>query len=424
MQYEHVHVHIYISIYTCISTIATSTLTSTLTWNLNLILNLNHIHIHTTVMRAANIHASEDLPSVPLTRLLGHEAGPIRAVQFSHDGKYCLSAGHDRTVRLFNPLRIDPAYASNAAPATRNANANVPQTETETGGKDMTDIPPALPIQTYTDGHTHPISAIAMDASSTTLLSASHHSLIVTDVLTRKLQRRFQGHTGVINTVACSKDASIYVSGSYDGTVRIWDGRSRDRNPIQVLDDAKDSVSNVNILQDSSGSGGWDGGGCEIVTASIDGCIRSYDLRRGLVHVDDLNGAGAHKEQAVSLTSVSCTSDAKLMAIHCLHGSIPLMERSSGTILTTCFGGHSSGRYSLECHITADDRYVATGSEDGAVVFYDLDSGEVVQTLEGHTRATCSIACHPKPKQSSMILTGSYDGSAIVWGNRHTTAYQ
>ena len=374
-------------------------------------------------MRAAKTQASDDLPSVPLTRLLGHEAGPIRAVQFSHDGKYCLSAGHDRTVRLFNPLRIDPAYASKT---NVTGIATDTDTQSENGGKDMSSIPPALPIQTYTDGHTHPISAIAMDASSSTLLSASHQSLIITDVLTRKLQRRYQGHTGLINTVACSNNASIYFSGSYDGTVRIWDGRSGDRNPIQILDDARDSVSDVKIVQDESGS--LEGGCCEIVTASIDGCIRSYDLRRGLVHVDDLNGQGKDKDEGmgmdVALTSVSYTSDAKIMAIHCLNGSIPLMERSSGTILHTCFGGHTSGRYSLECNITADDRYVATGSDDGAVVFYDLDSGEVVQTLEGHRRATCSIACHPTRKQSSMILTGSYDGSAIVWGNRHTTAYQ
>ena len=64
-------------------------------------------------MRAVDADAPDNLPTTPITRLLGHEDGPIRAVKFSHDGKYCISAGQDRTVRLFNPTRIDPAYVPN-----------------------------------------------------------------------------------------------------------------------------------------------------------------------------------------------------------------------------------------------------------------------------------------------------------------------
>lgn len=360
-------------------------------------------------MRAVDADAPDTLPTTPITRLLGHEDGPIRAVKFSHDGKYCISAGQDRTVRLFNPTRIDPAYVPNTNATLSAKDLSI--------GTDLDSIPPALPIQEYSDGHTHPISAIDIDDSSTTLLSTSDKSLIVTDVLTRKLKRRFQGHTGRINSVTCSSGGSVLLSGSYDGTVRIWDGRSFSSNPVQVLSDASDSVSCVKVLQDKTPGHEI----CEIVTASIDGCVRSYDLRRGLVRVDDLNEGKRIKDQnhnaGIALTSFSCTSDFKCDAVSCLNGSIHLMERSTGTLLNTCFGAHTSGRYSLECNITADDQYIATGSEDGSVVFYDFVSGRAVQTLKGHTRPTCSIACHPSRKHSSLIITSSFDGSAIVWTN-------
>ena len=44
--------------------------------------------------------------------------------------------------------------------------------------------------------------------------------------------------------------------------------------PIQVLEDAKDSVTSVAVQ------------GHEILSGSVDGRLRSYDLRMGMVKVD------------------------------------------------------------------------------------------------------------------------------------------
>ena len=46
--------------------------------------------------------AAQQLPRTELRTLSGHE-GAVLAVRFNHDGKYCLSCGKDRTVRLWNP---------------------------------------------------------------------------------------------------------------------------------------------------------------------------------------------------------------------------------------------------------------------------------------------------------------------------------
>lgn len=360
------------------------------------------------VLTATVADAPDNLPSIPATRLVGHEEGPIRAVKFSNDGKYCISAGHDRTVRLFNPTRVDPAYApKNQSRCSSYVYSH--QNVAASGGFDLDSIPHALPIQVYSDGYTHPPSAIDMDDSSTTLISASDKTLIATDVLTRKLKRRFQGHTGRINSVACASGGSVLLSASYDGTVRIWDGRSFNSNPVQILSDATDSVSCVKVLEDRKSGNDL----CGIVTSSIDGCVRSYDLRRGIVQADDFNNGGT------AITSFSCTSDFMCYAASCLNGSVHVMERSTGTLLNTCFGKHTSGRYSLECHITSDDQYIASGSEDGSVVFYDFASGKVGQILKGHMRPTCSLACHPNRNNSSVFISSSYDGSAIVWTNKN-----
>ena len=67
----------------------------------------------------------------------------------------------------------------------------------------------------------------------------------------------------------------LYVdTGSFDATVRLWDCKSQSTKPIQVLEEAKDSISTLQVV------------GHEISTGSVDGRVRVYDLRMGMLHVD------------------------------------------------------------------------------------------------------------------------------------------
>lgn len=345
-------------------------------------------------MRTSQEDAPSSVPSLPVARLVGHD-GPIQAVRFTADGKYCLTAGQDRAVRLWNPARIDPAYPhpSGGVRSTK----DIP----------VASLPRALPIQTYTDGHVHPVSCFAVDEESTTLVSASDKTVVITDVMTQQVKRRLQGHMGRINSVAIANECEAYLSASYDGTVRIWDGKSRSMEPIQILKEAKDSVSVVQVVQGSNEA--------LIRTASVDGNVRTYDLRKGQVHCDDIGGA---------ITGMAPTHDGECLAVSCLDGTIRLMEQSSGELLNTYVSHHKAGNFALECTLTADDAYVVTGSEDGRAVYYDLVRGSMVQSLQGHDRPTCSVATNPKRVNTAVAITASYDGNAVVWANDRSYVQQ
>ena len=50
-------------------------------------------------------------------------------------------------------------------------------------------------------------------------------------------------------------DFTVLVSGSYDASIRCWDTRSRSQEPIQILNEAKDSVSSLQISDNAIISG-------------------------------------------------------------------------------------------------------------------------------------------------------------------------
>ena len=341
--------------------------------------------------------SSSFLPEVAISRLEGHD-GPISAVRFSKDGKYCLTGSYDRSVRLWNPLRLDPAH-----PPTSKASSTHAELHDNTADIPMEDLPQSLPIQLYHDGITHPVTAVAVDDASTTIVCASEKTVVVHDVVTGQCKRRLQGHVGRINAVALNPDAQVYLSASYDATVRLWDSRSRSFEPIQIFREAKDSVTAVHAVQESS---------IEVAiirTASVDGIVRTYDLRKGMLQCDDV------KSPITGMCPV--TKDRGGLLVNCLDGALRLIDLEQGSLVQHYADSHQAGQYGLDCAVSATAEHVATGSEDGSAVFYNAKNGRVCQVLEGHRQPTCSVALHPRKDQASVAITASFDGTAVVWGN-------
>ncbi len=353
---------------------------------------------------------SEHLPRLPVARLTGHD-GPVQAMVFTPDGKWCLTGGLDRTVKLWNPFRVDPQY-SGAVSNTAETTSNPFSRKQRNNHTAFQELPPALNIQTYTKGFTHDISALCLanapgNEGSQTLLAASNQSLVVTDLVSNRVQRKLgqSHHTGRINAVASANHGEAYLTASYDATVAIWDGRSKDYKPIQILKEAKDSVTSV-LVRQQTGDQKHDNMAV-IHTASVDGKVRTYDLRKGQLQSDDVGSP---------ITSMAVTKDGNCLVVSCLDGTIRLMEIATGELLNTYEGHHTAGQYGLGVDVLANDATVLSGSENGECALYDLVRADSVKILEGPARRpTCAVAAHPK--QSSVVIAASYDNSTVVWSH-------
>lgn len=294
------------------------------------------------------------LPCKETCQLKGHQ-GAVRAVRFNHDGNYCLTCGSDKLLKLWNPHK-------------------------------------AVLLKTYSGHGYEVLDAVGSSDNSRLASCGADKTVVQWDVATGQILRRFRGHTARVNCVKFNQpDSTVIISGSYDATIRCWDCRSRSAEPIQIIDDAKDSVSSLMVSQH------------EILSGSIDGKVRNYDIRMGQLHVDCIGHP---------VTSVSFTRDGQCVLASTLDDTIHLMDKDTGELLNE-FTGHKNRDYKVDSCLSSSDAQVVSGSEDGRICFWDLVEGKIVHTLEkAHESVVYSISYHPA---EIALLSASSDGKVKVW---------
>ncbi|KAJ0184271.1 hypothetical protein K1T71_000694 [Dendrolimus kikuchii] len=279
----------------------------------------------------------------------------IRAVRFNVDGTYCLTCGADKKIKLWNPHRN-------------------------------------LLLKTY-GGHANEILDAAGSCDSSQIVSCSaDKSVILWDVTTGQPLRRYRSQASAVTCVKFNEESTMAISGSIDNTVALFDIASRRQEPVQVLKDAKDSITSIQVTNH------------EILTTSVDCHTRLYDIRAGKMITDYIGHM---------ITFGTLTHDGQCYILSCADSTIKLFDKDSGELLNT-FQGHESGDLLLENAINEKDSHIISGSKTGEIFYWDLISSSITQKLI-HTKnkATVSISHHPT---DNFLLTACED-EIKLWGN-------
>ncbi len=196
---------------------------------------------------------------------------------------------------------------------------------------------------------------------------------------------------------------SVIVSGSDDTSVRIWDVKSRDTRPIMAFEEAKDGVSALVVS------------GAEVISGSVDGRVRSYDLRTGRVTVDVMPG---------SVTSLDLSRDGRTLLVGCLEGRIRMMDRGDGTCLRAFpeegEQGYKNESLRLKSCFGRNEGLVLSGSEsDGDVRAWDVLSGKKIETVQVGAKAVSVVKWREGSQaqaRQSLWAAGGADGVVKVYG--------
>ncbi|PVU98403.1 hypothetical protein BB560_005678, partial [Smittium megazygosporum] len=233
------------------------------------------------------------------------------------------------------------------------------------------------------------INAVKFDPSGDYLFLAAQNRLVyLLNSSSGKIFSTYEAHHREVLDLFIDKSSSKFVSCGGDKTVFHWDIErpesprkyyghtmivSRQKRPIQTLTDAKDSISSVCINQ------------YQIISGSVDGYIRTYDIRQGSKIFDCISEP---------VTCISESSDNNCILSSSLDNTIRLLDKSDGTLLNS-FTGHSNKQYRLKSCFDKNDEFVFSGSEDSSIYIWEMLSGNVVNVLNAHSNIVCSVDVSP-----------------------------
>lgn len=298
--------------------------------------------------------------------LEGH-TGPVLAADFSGDGSLIALAGMDQKVFLW---KLPKHHHEN-------------------------------PSLGAFQGHRGAIVALAWHHSTSDIVTGSTDKTVgLWDAETGLRRRKFAGHTGIVNSVACNADRAI-VSASDDGLVRWWDERERD-SVFRVSSDFPVLACAFNH------------DGQTVYAAGIDPTIRAYDTRRGETPLWTVMA------EDMLVASLAVSKDDAALAVRYMDGPVRLInarEHVSEGALRINAAPYIGLAYGLEqwlgkvCFNTSGSRLYA-GSESGHVVGWDV-AGEKLPAVryEGHESTVIDVKHHP---QYPVVLLTSTDGLVIV----------
>eukprot|EP01038_Epipyxis_sp_PR26KG_P006200 gene6200-8538_t len=275
------------------------------------------------------------------------------------------------------------------------------------------------------------------------------------------------GHTDTVTSVGFNYDGSLALTGSYDGTVRIW--KVDDGECIQVLEGPEDiewaewhSKGNAVIAGSRDGTiwmwltyngqcvqvfAGHDGGvssGCfskdgkVVCSGGEDGTVRLWMPKTGMCkHVFE-----GHFGHDAIVTSMVGSDDGDMVLSGSIDGTMKLFQISgkrllmsfahsvgvnneSAPLASTVFSNiqnneeFSPTSLAVECvgFSRSDLRWVASGGADKTLKIWDMTTGGCRCTCM-HEGSVVSLKWHPN---SASVYTASLDNIVRLWDARNGT---
>ena len=204
------------------------------------------------------------------------------------------------------------------------------------------------------------------------------------------------GHTDRVHAVAFSPDGHTLVSGSYDGTARLWDVATH-RQIGAPLNGHDGKVYSVAFSPHSK----------VVATGADDGMVRLWDVAAHRQIGGPLNGRDGE------INAVAFSPDGKVLASGgTLDGVVRLWDVASHRQVGVPLLGHSGAVWSVA--FSPDGKILASGGDDGTVRLWDVASHRQVGVpLLGHGGAVFSVTFSHDGKV--LASGGTLDGVVRLW---------
>ncbi|KAK6903999.1 hypothetical protein I203_107511 [Kwoniella mangroviensis CBS 8507] len=347
----------------------------------------------------AGSEAGPSTPKYHLSQTLSAHSRAVTALRFSNDGETLVSAGADGYLHFWN---------AHSGGYLRGFRAH------KTGINDISISPDSLYISTASD-------------DNTSLIFPLYPPPVAQPQNANEPLKTLVGHTAPVLSISFSPKSNLLVTGSFDESATIWDVR---RGKV---------LRNLPAHADAIWCVGWDHEGAMVLTASADGLIRLWDVNSGqcLKTLDnDTNSPVSYASFTPSsyfLLSSTLSSTLRIYNIHTskvlktiqapgvyisekypcpaiIFESPPVSQEQDqdqdqdGMDIDHNHNGIANGN--VKKSKESNPALIVSGSENGKIVIWDLQSKNVCQVLQGHLNTVVAIAVHPNGR---IIASGGLE---------------
>ena len=325
----------------------------------------------------------------------------IEWLGFSADGAAAMSASRDGTIRIW---KLPPAPPPENQLALLNCSGSNPVVAfSPDGNRVLTDSQFGFWLTEFERNELMALRTAAPIASAV-FSSDGHYILYGTgqdlgkdgyaglrDLFgdTERDLRQFKGHQGQITGLGLSQDCRRVVTGSIDGTVRVWDAQTG--LEIEKLD-VGTPVNSVALSRS----------GNEILVGANDKTVRLWKWNT-TKNVERWDG------HSFVVLNVTFSADGKRAASASGDGTLCVWELETGKRLVR-LEGHTGGVNAVA--LSEHGLTALSGGDDGMVRVWDVAGGKEIQRFDGHTGRVRSVAIAP---DGTRAVSGSDDGTARVW---------
>ncbi|CAG8549285.1 9087_t:CDS:10 [Paraglomus occultum] len=298
------------------------------------------------------------IPTATLRKFMSHD-GEILSIQTSTDGNMFATGSSDKTIRI---------YDSRGNPR-----------------------PPL-------SGSLQSVMHVCFNSTNEMIAGASNDNATrLWHIATGRIRHTLTGHIGKVYSARFNGDSSRVITGSHDRTIKVWDLQKG--YCIRTIFSFS-SCNDVVLLDDD---------GVTLASGHLDNNLRFWDVRSGK---DIKEMTGIHLGQ---ITSVSVSPDGSKVLTSSRDNTLKIVDLRSYEVVQTLHAeGYKNGANWSRACFSPDGQFVAAGSIDGTIYYWNTTKSKLEKTAKEHNAAICGVSWSP---QGTHIFSADKERTVCIWGN-------